>query len=484
MKLKTTELTRLAALTGFVAASVMMSGASRAGTDDYVRGTNAGPPARRPNIIFILADDVSARDLSCYGGPVQMPVLDRLARQGVQFSHAWSAPLCGPTRAILHTGKYPHHQSYWENAVTPRVAFYDDPRHLPLLRMAKSAGYATGMFGKLHFGNDPGKYGAEVHCVARYWQGYDGPSHSKEASRAGMYGVSWYWHPGLILNGTGIPTTPDDFGPDIELKQLLGFVEANKDRPFIAYWPCNLPHMELNPETGKWSYTKVPEVAATGTRTGRKVAGSLQSTMGYLDSLIGQIQDRLQQLGQAENTVLFFAADNGTANGDKGSYERDYAIRVPFVVSGGPVKPLGLSEVLVDFTDIWPTVADIVGYKGVMNTDGHSFAPYLLGQPFTPRKTIQMAMNNARWLRDRQWLLDGRGRFFDLRGATKQADYKDVSESSDPEVVAARKRFERLLGDFPLPNENDPLTRNSWRRFRESNANGKPVNVFKPDYLK
>lgn len=442
-------------------------------------------PASRPNIIFILADDVSARDLSCYGGPVQMPMLDRLAKQGFQFNNAWSAPLCGPTRAVLHTGKYPHHQGYYENSVSPSVAFYDDSRHLPLLRMAKAAGYTTGMFGKMHFGNDPKNYGADFHCVTRYWKGYDGPSHSPNGTREGMYGVSWYWHPGEILNGVGIPTTDKDFGPDIELQQLLKFVEANKERPFLAYWPANLPHMERTAKTGykSFAYTAVPEVDAAGKKTGRKVAGSLQSNMGYLDFLVGKIQARLQELGLAENTILFFSGDNGTANGDKGSYERDNALRVPLVVSGGPVKPHALSDVLVDFTDFWPTAANLAGYPGAMNTDGHSFAPCLLGQPFTPRTTIQMAMNNARWIRDQDWLLDGRGHFFDLRGATKQVDYKDVSESHDPEVVAARKRFELLLKKIPLPNENDPLTKNAWKKFRTT-AKGKPVIVFKPDYLK
>ncbi len=444
----------------------------------------------RPNIIFILGDDISARALSCYGGPIKMPELDRLAKNGVQFANAWSAPLCGPSRAVLHTGKYPHHQGYFENYVYPRLPFYDDPRHLTLLKMTRQAGYATAMFGKMHFGSDPGKYGADFHCVCRYWEGYDGPNHSTDGSRAGMYGASWFWHPGLILNGVGIPTTEDDFGPDIELKQLLGFVEGNKDRPFIVYWPTNLPHHEREGQTDRWHYVDVPEVGSDGVKTGRKVVGSLQSDLGYLDFLIGRLQSRLQQLGLAENTIIFFVGDNGSAvpvagekkKEDKGSYDRDFAIRVPFVVSGGPVKPRGISEVLVDFTDIWPTMADLTGYKGTMNTDGHSFAPYLLGQPFTPRETIQMAMNNARWIRDRNWLLDGTGRFFDLRGATKQADYKDVSESGDPEVVEARKRFEHLLENMPLPDENDPLTRDSWKKFRAS-KNGSPVSIFKPDYL-
>lgn len=457
-----------------------------------LQAADVAKPVNRPNIIFILADDVSARDLSLYGGPVEMPVLDRLAKQGIQFNNAWSAPLCGPTRAMLHTGKYPHHQGYYENNVFPRVAFYDDPRHLPMLRMAKAAGYATGMFGKMHFGDDDdagkygAKYGADVQCIYRYWKGYDGPSQRPDGARDGMYGVPWYWHPGLVLNGVGIPTTADDFGPDIELKQLLTFVEDNRNHPFMAYWPCNLPHQERTPESGyqSFEFTAVPELDAHGKKTGRKVVGTQQSNLEYFDFLIGRLQDRLQQLGLAENTVIFFAGDNGNAtNGDKGSYGRDFAIRVPFVVSGGPVKPLGLSDTLVDFTDIWPTVANLTGYTGAMNTDGHSFAPYLLGQPFTPRTTIQMAMNNARWLRDRDWLLDGRGRFFDLRGAPKQKDYKDVSESHDPEVVAARKRFEVLLKDIPLPDENDPLTKDTWKKFRAT-ATGKPVDVFTPDYIK
>jgi len=94
-----------------------------------------------------------------------------------------------------------------------------------------------------------------------------------------------------------------------------------------------------------------------------------------------------------------------------------------------------------------------------------------------------MAMNNARWLRDQDWLLDGRGRFFDLRGATKQADYKDVSEVTAPEVVAARQRFELLLKALPLPDENDPLTRIAWEKFRAT-PKGKPLETFKPEYMK
>jgi arylsulfatase A-like enzyme len=88
-----------------------------------------------PNIILILADDVSADELSPYGGTIAMPNLQKLAADGVLIRDAWSTPVCAPSRAMLMTGKYPHHTGYYENPVSPEVPFWQDPRHLPLLKM-------------------------------------------------------------------------------------------------------------------------------------------------------------------------------------------------------------------------------------------------------------------------------------------------------------------------------------------------------------
>lgn len=309
-----------------------------------------------------------------------------------------------------------------------------------------------------------------------------------------MYGVSWYWHPGLVRNGEGVPTTLEDFGPDLELNHLLEFSAVERDKPFIAYWATNLPHkaheeIAGSPE-GRWYYTDVPELDKQGKPTGGRVPGTLASNMQYLDHLLGRLREGLAKQGRTKDTIIFFSSDNGTADVrgrnsfmDKNSYDRDNAIRVPLVVGGGPVKPRGSSDVLVDFTDFWPTFAQLAGYRGPMNTDGHSFAPYLLGAPFTPRETIQMAMNNARWVRDKDWLLDGRGRFYDTQGAANRDEYRDVSESTDQEVIAARKRFETYLEKIPLPDENDPATRRAWQSFRAM-PQGKPVDVFRPGYLR
>ena len=477
-----------------VTGNVFNPASSRANRDDGERNLTEERP---PNIVFILADDVSACELSPYGGTIAMPNLQKLADDGVLIRDAWSTPVCAPSRAMMMTGKYPHHTGYYENPVSPEVPFWQDPRHLPLLKMLKQAGYATSMVGKKHPGNDPdaGVLGADDWLITWFWLGHNGPRQNHwSPDRQDMYGVSWFWHPGLVRNGQGLPTTPKDFGPDLELKHLLEFAAVDRDKPFIAYWATFRPHkaheeVAGSPE-GRWYYTDVPELDKEGRPTGGKVRGTLKSNMQYLDHLLGRLREGLAKQGRAKDTIIFFAADNGTADirghnevMDKNSYDRDNGIRVPLVVGGGPVQARGTSDVLVDFTDFWPTFAQLAGYRGTMKTDGHSFAPYLLGEPFTPRETIRMAMNNARWVRDRDWLLDGRGRFYDTRGAANRDEYRDVSESTNTEAIAARKRFEMYLQEIPLPDINDPATAKLWRQFRAT-PQGAPVEVFRPSYLK
>jgi arylsulfatase A-like enzyme len=231
----------------------------------------AGEKPSRPNIILILADDVSADELSPYGGAISMPNLQKLADEGVLFRNTWATPVCAPSRAMLMTGKYPHHTGYYENPVAPEVPFWKDPCHLPVLKMMKEAGYTTSMVGKIHPGDDSdvGLLGAEDWMITWFWTGHDGPRQNHWSPQLqDMYGVSWYWHPGLVQNGKGVPTTSKDFGPDLELKHLLEFTAADRDKPFLAYWATNLPHKAHEevaglPE-GRWYYTDVPALDKKG----------------------------------------------------------------------------------------------------------------------------------------------------------------------------------------------------------------------------
>jgi arylsulfatase A len=449
-------------------------------------------PLQPPNIIFIFPDDISAHRLSTYGGEIAMPVLDRLAREGIRFDTGWATPMCGPSRAMLHTGKYPHNQGYWDNPINPTLPFYEDTRHQLWLRLAREAGYTTAFFEKLHPDHPNHEaddlcykmdaYGVDHYMINRFWDGYDGPDQGRGGpTRRGMYGVSWFWHPSFIKDGQPVPTTANDFGPDMAAAAIKAFIRENRTQPFFVYWPTNLPHKAFDPVADRWFYTDVPEVTADGRRTGNRIPGTLESTMQHLDLLIGEIVEELKQLGLWENTILFVVGDNGTADGDKGSFDRDRALRVPWIVSGGPVPARGPSSVMVGLVDMWSTVADLTGYRGPHNTDGHSFAPYLLGQDFTPRETLLMAMNNARWIRDANWLLDGRGRFWDVRGAQSYHDYRDVTEDREPATIKARLRLEAIRDrELMLPDYDDPLTREAWRIFRRRNP---PVEVYRPDFL-
>jgi arylsulfatase A len=436
----------------------------------------------RPNIILILADDVSAKEFTAYGDPVHTPALEQLAASGIRFQTAWSTPLCGPSRAMLQTGKYAHNQYYYNNLWVPSTSFLDDSRHLPILRMAQEAGYTTGMFGKMHHEGDAAGYGADCFMIYRHWEGYDGPHQQIDTvnpNRDGMYGVSWYWHPGLQVDGTGLPTTADDFGPDLEAEHIVNFIEANRDGPFMVYWPANLVHKAREPGTGVWYYPEVPEVDSSGNPTGNRLPGTLESNLRYLDFLVGKIKQKVEDLDLSDETIIIYTGDNGTPGYGKGRLDNEVALRVPFVVSGGPVASLGVSDALLDFTDIWPTVAELIEYPGAHTANGHSFAPLILGRDFDPREFIHMEFGNARWIRTADWLLDGEGRLWDSRGIRNEADYVDVSESDSSDSVAARIKLDTLLLNIPQPDYFNPVTEAGWNFYWERTD---PVNAFRSSY--
>jgi len=413
----------------------------------------------KPNIILINVDDISAKELATYGGPMKLPAIEQLAKEGVQFQTAWASPQCGPTRAMLLTGTYPHTNGYLENQVLPEVSFLKDSAYTLLIPTMRASGYACGMFGKMHHERnlDPAIYQVDDYCLWKYWEGQDGPNHR-------------YWHPSLVADGEGIKTNKTDFGPEIVFEHLLKFIHKNTEsnQPFFAYCPAILAHQEKRVNSNEWFFPDMPKINDMGQRVEGTVPGTLYSMMKYQDHLVGRLVDHLEEQGVLENTIIMFTADNGTPGYGKGKYENEYGLRVPFIVAHGGVKKHGLSEVMIDFTDVLPTLAEIGGYPQELNTDGHSFARYLFGDPkWEEREYLRMSFMNTKWIRSRDWLIDGLGHFYDCRGTRNESEYQHVTYAEDPAIKAKRGELQQLWNQIPEVDKSSPVWGKTKKKFAE-----------------
>lgn len=411
-----------------------------------------------PNIILILADDVSAKEYSIHGGQdIQTPALDRMAKTGLYFRTAWASPVCGPARSALLTGRYCVETDLWPNGgsdLRSKLLSY------PLMgQCLQKAGYKTALFGKLHHGGNPNEYGFDEYAYYENWEGYTGARQRSYADE-GMYSVKWYWNPGIIANGKGVPTTKVDFGPEIVSELLFDFITRNKSNPFFVFWPTNLPHHEYDESNDKWYRPDVPALDQEGVATKQRIPGSLKSNLEFLDGKLGRLQNLLKELGIQDNTIVVYTTDNGTAGYGKGRPENSIGIRVPLVVAGGGIPPIGPRDELVDFTDLFPTFLDLTNAKTMDSLSGHSFAPLLKEKTFIPRKYIHshggLQFPHERqgelgtWVRDERWLLDANGDLWDCSDGRDEKKYQkanlesEEAQSALSRLLAARETCQKL----------------------------------------
>ena len=234
-----------------------------------------------------------------------------------------------------------------------------------------------------------------------------------------------------------------------------------------------LTHGSWDFEAGRRGYLPVPELDANGRHTGRKVPGSLKSNVEYTDALVGRIVKGLEALGLRDKTVLMFTGDNGTAVYGKNKVAGERGPLVPMIANGpGIVQPRGARDELVSLVDVFPTLLDLAGVAPPegYTLDGQSFAWILRGEPGEERQYVFSYCADARLIRTKRWLLDGEGRLWDCGDNRSGEGYADVTDSRDPEVLAARRRLEGYLDHLPGPAPDDPLL----ERYREKHAgNGK-----------
>lgn len=408
---------------------------------------------RPPNILFIMSDDLGASEVGCYGNrEVKTPHIDRFATEGVRFETCYATPLCSPTRVLLMTGRYGFRTGFTNfigRVTTRKMRFQED--ELTFADMLKAHGYATGLAGKWQLGlislhptmiHDSGFDEYYTWSWTKGGQPKGSPAEGRERQR--------YWYPTIIENGKYVPTTPEQYGEDMYSDWIINFMQRHKDRPFLAYYPMCLIHEPWDP---------TPDLKTPGAKTD----GGMYNNIEYMDHVVGKVLAAVDRLGLAGNTYVFFCGDNGTGKAGKGAVA-EVGVRVPMVVRGPGVRKGVVSRDLIDFSDVLPTMAELTGAKvpggETVVHDGVSFAPELQGRKGKKRDWIFSYLGYERMLRDKRWLLEGDGKFFDCGESRDGSNYKDVTADPSPEVAAARKRFAGILAKLPAPPQEPPGLKN------------------------
>ena len=370
---------------------------------------------QKPNIVYILADDLGYGDLSCYGQTnFSTPNIDKLAETGIKFTqHYAGCTVCAPSRSSLMTGQHTGHTFIRGNKEwKPEGQYPLEAKTVTMAEVLKDAGYATGGFGKWGLGFVDTEGGPNN-------QGFD-EFYGYNCQRIGHNYYPYHlWHnqEKIVLKGNE-GTQTEEYGPELIHKQALKFMEDNKDKPFFLYYPSIIPHAELfAPEEYMKKYRGKfdPEKNYKGVDDGKRYKNggygsqpeshaAFAAMVDYLDMQVGEIVAKLKELGVYENTLIIFTSDNGphleggadpdyfNSNGPLKGYKRDLyegGIRVPMIaVWDGKIKPGQETDHISAFWDVLPTVAEITAAPTPENIDGISFLPTLLGKKQKPHEYL------------------------------------------------------------------------------------------------
>lgn len=439
----------------------------------------ASAAPERPNIIFILADDLGIPALGCTGGVYQTPHLDALAKGGMRFENCFSAPLCGPTRALLMTGRYAFRTGVRDNGLGALATPEKDG--CVALRM-KQAGYTTAVAGKWrqlsHFTSkeDGAKWGFDEFLI--WGAGLpddDGEGKAKKKDQAEGGKGDRYWNPGYNLNGKPLKDAQGKYGPDVLNEFVIDFVRRHKEGPFFVYYPTPLIHGPILPTPDSKQKGDVPKQKAKKTADNAGQGSLYADNIAYLDKLIGKLVAELDTLKLREKTLIVFTGDNGsvpigTVGGrqidGKKSNLLEGGSRVPLIANWRGVTPAGVvRKDLVDFSDMLPTYCELAGVKPTegRTIDGHSFAPQLRGETGQPRDWVYVQLREDRYVRSDLWKLTGDGELFDM----SDAPYKQTlvaADTKDPAAIAARKSLQAALDELRASDTSPPVTKKKKKK--------------------
>lgn len=412
--------------------------------------------AKKPNIVFILCDDMGYECLNCYGGTsYKTPNLDALAASGIRFRNAYATPLCSPSRVELMTGRYGF-RTGWINLIgrgDDAMEYFDPDKERTFGHIMKSAGYTTALAGKwqlCHFPDHPdhlNRCGFDEYCCWS-WQ-----LNGKRTSR--------YWEPSIWQNGKEQKDLPKPYGEDIFCDFLIDFIKRHRDEPFFVYYPMVLVHEPHTPTPDSKNATKAQkrgrEEKVSGADARRRRAEKwFPGMVNYMDKTVGRLVAALDELGLRENTVIVFTGDNGTdrsvfsklgdatIQGGKGTVT-EFGTHVPFIASWkGTIKPGQVKDDLIDFSDVVPTIAELGNAKlPATKLDGKSFAHQLTSETTPARTWVFSQLARKKLVRDQRFMLHEDGRIYDI--TADPFEKKDLAGSNDAEVMASKKRLEKVL---------------------------------------
>ena len=414
--------------------------------------------AERLNVLLIMADDLGAENLPCYGNTVySTPHLDRMAAEGARFENAFASPVCTPTRAMILTGLYPNRSGFLERLDSPLDPDKNNrlPVHLKTVgHVFRSAGYATAIAGKWHLGDfekhpdQPASHGFDEHCLwVQYWDG----------ERRSRYYGPHNWEDGKYkVHGEEV------FGPDYYCDFLIDFMERNRKRPFFAYYPMNLIHSPLVTPPGDQKAAEARYPEDLGER--ERIAGRM---VHYMDTLVGRLLSKLDELGLEKDTLVIFTGDNGTATnlvsrlGDfrlRGGKRtmNEAGTRVPFIARWPGRIPPGRRDSLISLVDMLPTLSTVASIPLEHVVDGIDLSHNLFDLPGKDREYFYMAFEGGVYfVRDKRFRLHEDGRLYDVPVAGNETRYHMNVVSDSEQHSDARRRLQRQLDEFMAIRQTD-----------------------------
>jgi len=443
---------------------------------------------RKPNIVFILADDLGYAEVGCYGQKkIKTPHIDKLAAEGMRFSQAYSGnPVCAPSRCTLMTGLHTGHSQVrgnkqmggaagWKLGATTGGQYPLVEGTFTVAKMFQQAGYVTGAFGKWGLGRvgtsgDPQKQGFD-HFFGYICQ-----------RQAHTFYPNHLWKDGEVF---WIEENQDGkegaYSHDLIAQEALKFIQANRDRPFFLYVPSTIPHVALQVPAdslaqykGRW--TDPAYEGGKGYVPHSHPRACYAAMVTRLDREVGRIMALLKKLALDENTLVIFSSDNGptyAGGADSGFFESagplrglkgsvwEGGIRVPLIARWpGRIAHGTESDHVTAFWDFLPTCAEVLGEGVPEDIDGISMLPSLLGKPGeqTRHKHLYWELNGQQAVRMGKWKAvrlkpDRKIQLFDLEA--------DLGEQNDlaaqhPDIIAQVKA---IFTNGRTPSEAFPLQR-------------------------